>query len=81
MAETLSTTPKTTAESENESVVKELPDIPEYITGEFVNSYIEACDETIQQRFKNLCTRRRITIPNTSDNLRTEQVELFMDAI
>lgn len=58
-----------------------LPDIPEYITGKFVTEYIAACDKTIQDRFKNLCARRRITIPNTTDTLRTEQVELFMDAV
>lgn len=58
-----------------------LPEIPKYITGKFVTEYIAACDKTIQDRFKNLCARRRITIPNTTDTLRTEQVELFMDAV
>lgn len=58
-----------------------LPEIPAYITGKFVTEYIAACDKTIQDRFKNLCARRRITIPNTTDTLRTEQVELFMDAV
>lgn len=58
-----------------------LPDIPKYITGKFVTEYIAACDEKIQNRFNDLCARRRITIPNTTDTLRTEQVELFMDAI
>lgn len=62
-------------------VTEGLPEIPEYITGTFVTEYIAACNEVVQQRFKDLCARRRITIPNTGNTLRTEQVELFMDAI
>lgn len=58
-----------------------LPEIPEYITGNYVTEYIAACSETVQNRFKEMCALRDITIPETDDVLRTEQVELFMAAI
>lgn len=58
-----------------------LPEIPEYITGAFVHDYIEACASEVQERFNSLCTLRGIEIPDDSNVLRTEQVELFMDAI
>ena len=58
-----------------------LPEIPEYITGAFVHDYIEACASEVQERFNSLCTRRGIEIPDDAKVLRTEQVELFMDAI
>lgn len=77
----MSTTPTVNTGTEQKVTAKTLPAIPEYITGTFVTEYIDACDKTIQDRFKTLCARRRITIPNTTDTLRTEQVELFMDAI
>lgn len=77
----MSTTPTVNTGTDQEATTKALPEIPKYITGKFVTEYIAACDKTIQDRFKTLCARRRITIPNTTDTLRTEQVELFMDAV
>lgn len=78
----MSTTPTIGATPSAQSdALTVLPEIPEYISGKFVHEYIAACDTAIQQRFNDLCARRRVTIPNTEDTLRTEQVELFMDAI
>ena len=77
----MSTTPTIGEVTTQEDTPKVLPTIPEYITGKFVHEYIDACDEVIQQRFADLCARRRVEIPNTESGLRTEQVELFMDAI
>lgn len=74
----MSTTPQVATLSETSTG---LPEIPKYISGKFVTEYIAACDESVQQRFRDLCAHRRVTIPNTEDTLRTEQVELFMDAI
>lgn len=54
---------------------------PEYITGEFVHTYIEACAENIQERFENLQVLRGIEIPNDTNVLMTAQVELFMEAL
>lgn len=53
----------------------------EYITGEFVHTYIEACAENIQERFEELQVLRGIEIPNNNDVLLTAQVELFMEAL
>lgn len=58
-----------------------LPEIPEYITGNFVNTYIAACATSTQERFKRMCALTGITFPKTDDALRTEQIELFMSAI
>lgn len=79
----MSTTPKAQADEsqQEEPVTPSIPDTPEYITGKYVTEYIKACSTNIQTRFAGLCTARQITIPNTTDVLRTEQVELFMDAI
>lgn len=76
MAEKLSTTPASGVE-----VPKVLPAAPEYITGKYVTEYIAACSAEVQKRFKDLCASRRIEIANDSSILKTEQVELFMDAI
>lgn len=85
---TMSTTPASATPEVNTGVSPNaetspagLPEIPEYISGKFVLEYIAACDTTIQKRFEDLCARRRVEIPNTEDTLRTEQVELFMDAL
>ena len=56
-------------------------EILEYITGEFVHTYIEACAENIQERFEELQVLRGIEIPNNNDVLLTAQVELFMEAL
>lgn len=58
-----------------------LPEIPEYITGNFVKAYIAACSAGVQERFKQMCVLSGITFPETDDVLRTAQVELFMAAI
>lgn len=58
-----------------------LPEIPEYITGNFVKTYIAACATSTQERFKQMCALNGITFPETDDALRTEQIELFMAAI
>lgn len=58
-----------------------LPELPEYITGNFVTTYIAACSEEVQQRYEDALARSRITISETDDVLRTEQVELFMSVI
>lgn len=56
-------------------------DFPAYITGAFVNSYINSCDETVQDRYKNALKLSGITIPNDDKVLRTAQVELFMSVL
>ena len=58
-----------------------LPEIPEYITGNYVNEYIAACSDEVKTNFQKMCALRGITFPETDDVLRTEQVELFMAAI
>ena len=56
-------------------------DFPAYITGAFVNSYIQSCDKTVQDRYTNALKLSGIKIPNTDDVLRTAQVELFMSVL
>lgn len=56
-------------------------DFPAYITGAFVNSYINSCDEIVQDRYKNALKLSGITIPNDGKVLRTAQVELFMSVL
>lgn len=58
-----------------------LPEKPEYITGTYVHTYIEACSEEIQERFATLQTLRGITIPNNDNVLCSSQIRLFMDAV
>ena len=57
------------------------PEMPKYITGAYAISYIAACTSEVQQRFAELQKKRGVTIPNDNKVLRTEQVELFMEAI
>lgn len=56
-------------------------DFPAYITGAFVNSYINSCDKIIQDRYKEALALSGVTIPDTDDVLRTVQVELFMSVL
>lgn len=56
-------------------------DFPAYITGAFVNSYIQSCDKTVRDRYTNALKLSGIKIPNTNDVLRTVQVELFMSVL
>lgn len=58
-----------------------LPEIPEYITGAFVHTYLTACDASVKKRFDDLCKLRGIEIPNDNKAIRTEQRELFMEAL
>lgn len=62
-------------------VTVEVTDFPEYITGEFVWDYVDACDASVKTRLQTLCSRRGITIPDTAVALRTEQIEIFMESI
>ena len=57
------------------------PVLPEYITGAYAISYIAACNAEVQQRFAELQAKRGVTISNDNKVLRTEQLELFMEAI
>lgn len=56
-------------------------DFPAYITGAFVNSYINSCDKKVQDRYDKALKLSRITIPNDDKVLRTAQVELFMSVL
>lgn len=57
------------------------PTLPNYVTGAYAISYIAACNQEVKDRFASLQKKRGITIPNDSKVLRTEQLNLFMDAI
>lgn len=56
-------------------------DFPAYITGAFVNSYINSCAKVVQDRYKEALALSGVTIPDTDDVLRTVQVELFMSVL
>lgn len=56
-------------------------DFPAYITGAFVHSYIKSCAQSVQTRFNEALKLSRIEIPDTTDVLRTAQVELFMSVL
>ena len=57
------------------------PSLPKYITGAYATSYIAACNTEVKNRFAALQKQRGITIPNDAKVLRSEQLNLFMDAI
>ena len=56
-------------------------EFPAYITGAFVNTYIQSCDTSIQDRYKKTLALSGITIPDDDNVLRTAQVELFMSVL
>lgn len=56
-------------------------DDPVYITGKYVNAYIAGCSEEIQNRFSEMKALSGIEIPDTTDVLRTAQIELVMSVL
>lgn len=58
-----------------------LPEKPAYLTGEYVLDYIGQCSLEVQDRFTEALALSGIEIPDTTDVLRTAQVELFMSVI
>ena len=56
-------------------------DDPVYITGKYVNAYIAGCSEEIQNRFSEMKALSGIEIPDTTNVLRTAQIELVMSVL
>lgn len=59
----LNTTPNTEQDVESKAAVatttsEGLPEIPEYITWQFIDDYLNACDPSIKTRFDNAINRR-----------------------
>lgn len=78
----LSTTP-TTLKNGEETTPEGLPEIPEYITNQFISDYIKACSTDIQTRFASMMALKGIdfkSLPMT-EVARTVVKELFMEAI
>lgn len=78
----LSTTPITLKNGE-ENTPGGLPEIPEYITNQFIKDYVAASSTDIQTRFSGMMARNGIdfdSLPMT-EVARTVVRELFMEAI
>lgn len=78
----LSTTPKTVTAREG-TPSEGLPEIPEYITNQFIKDYVAASSTDIQTRFSSMMARNGIdfdSLPMT-EVARTVVKELFMEAI
>ena len=78
----LSTTPKTVTASEG-TPPEGLPEIPEYITNQFIKDYVAASSTDIQTRFSGMMALNGIdfeSLPMT-EVARTVVKELFMEAI
>lgn len=78
----LSTTPKTVTASEG-TPPEGLPEIPEYITNQFIKDYVAASSTDIQTRFASMMALKGIDFKSLpmAEVARTVVKELFMEAI
>lgn len=61
-----------------------LPEVPQYITYQFITDYLDQCDGSVGKRFEDLLARAGISanfVELANNTVPTRVRELFMEAI